>query len=104
MNYLIVNPPSNLIINVISTSYKPQEDKTRKPIQVSDKQLDTYYQLLSKIPRGDCLDFGLLLHHCPGLFDQISGGRKTYEQHQESMAIQKLARHNENTRRRLNKD
>lgn len=74
MNYFVINAPSNLIINVMASSYTPEDTKLLKFVVANDKSLNTYYKWCKKNPNM-CMDIGDLMAKSPHVKEQVSGGR-----------------------------
>lgn len=72
--YFSINTPSNLITDVISTSYTPTDSKLTKFILVNDKSLTAYYKYCKKNP-GLLMDIGELMSKSPHVNDQVKKGR-----------------------------
>lgn len=73
-NYFIVNTPSNLITDIVATSYTPQNTKLKTFIKATDKALDIYYGWCEKNP-DLCPDLGEIVSRCQYLQDTYHTGK-----------------------------
>ena len=73
-NYFVVNRPSNLIIDVTTTSYTPEDTNLKKFVLASDKALDIYFKWMKASP-GELMDIGDLMSRSQLVKDVISNGR-----------------------------
>ncbi len=76
-NYIIVKKPSQLILNVITTSHAPTPDEHHSFYLVSTAVLNRYYRLATKAHRnGVQVTVGDLMTACPSFMEQISKGKR----------------------------
>jgi hypothetical protein len=85
MNYLTINKQSNLVTNVIASSFKPRNSKTICFIPVGDKVLDKFYSLTNKYSEF-LLDVGELAKHSPSVLEALQGNRTVSQTAAKPMA------------------
>lgn len=73
-NYFAVSRQCNLIINLIASSYTPQNSTTIIFIEATDKALDVYYKWLEKNPEL-CPDIGDIVARCKYLQETYHTGK-----------------------------
>ncbi|MBD2840058.1 hypothetical protein ID144_23730 [Pseudomonas sp. JM0905a] len=73
-NYFVVNTASNLIIDVVCTSYSPQGSRIKKFVKASDKALNVYYKWMANNPDA-LMDIGDLMARSEYTHDQLVNGR-----------------------------
>lgn len=75
-NYFVVNTSSNLITNVVASSYTPTTNKSISFVQATEKGLDHYYKWCEKNP-GLCPDLGEIVARSKYLQDTYHTGKAT---------------------------
>lgn len=75
-NYFVVSSSSNLIIEVVSTSYTPRNTNSIRFIPATAKSLDVYYKWLSR-NSTILMDVVDLASRCAYINDYITNGRET---------------------------
>ncbi|MFC5696521.1 hypothetical protein ACFPU0_13245 [Pseudomonas sp. GCM10022186] len=73
-NYFVVNTASNLIIDVVATSYSPQDNKIKKFVKANEKALTLYYKWLDHNPDA-LMDIGDLMARSDYINDQVVDGK-----------------------------
>lgn len=75
-NYFVVSSASNLIIEVVSTSYTPRNTSSVKFIPANAKSLDVYYRWLTRNSTV-LMDIVDLASRCPYINDYVTNGKET---------------------------
>lgn len=73
-NYFVVNRVSNLIIDVVCTSYSPQGNKIKKFVKANDRALTLYYKWMASNPDA-LMDIGDLMARSDYINDQVVDGK-----------------------------
>lgn len=77
-NYIVVNKPSQLIKNVITSPTPPTPDSEHSFHEASIVVLTHYYKLIKKARlKGVLVSVGELMHSCPSFMEQISGNKQS---------------------------
>lgn len=74
MNYFVLHSPSNLIVNLIASTYPPRDSEQYKFIKATDKVIVHYYKWLSNNPTL-CPDIGEIIARSKYLQDSFSTGK-----------------------------
>ncbi len=73
-NYFVINRPSNLIIDVTTTSYTPEDTNLKKFVLANDKALTIYYKWIKANP-DVMMDIGDLASRAKLVKDIIFDGK-----------------------------